>query len=129
VDEQEEGEENGGRRGKYPAFPARLCEIVPAIPDILRPFTNDPVGVVSQILRPNQYGYDLEEWQIAYEGGDPIFIQNPHEANCDVCGKPMRFLFQFGEIIPKVQLADAGICYVYGCNEHPDCCKGFIDSH
>jgi hypothetical protein len=44
------------------------------------------------------------------------------------CGKTMRFLFQFGEIIPKLRLADAGVCLIYGCDEHPERCKGFIDS-
>src|SRR5262245_60529649 len=78
----------------------------------LGPFTKDPTGLLSQILRPNVYAYDLEEWQVAYEGGDPMLIQNPHEPVCDECGNPMRFLFQFGEIIPNVQLADAGVCYV-----------------
>jgi hypothetical protein len=129
VDEQPEAEEDDGPRGKFPAFPTRLCEMVPAIPEVLSPFTNDPASLLSQVLRPNVYGYDLEEWQVAYEGGDPALIQNPHDPTCEECGKPMRFLFQFGEIIPTVQLADAGVCYVYGCDEHPDRCKGFIDSH
>lgn len=129
VDEHPEGEEEDGQPGRYPVYPNRLSTMVPAIQEVLRPFTNDPIGLLSQILRPNIYGYDLEEWQVAYEGGDPMLIQNPHDPSCDLCGKPMRFLFQFGEIIPGVQLADAGVCYVHGCDEHPDCCKGFIDSH
>jgi hypothetical protein len=130
VDElPEEGEETDGQRGQFPAFPARLCDMVPAIPELLSPFTKDPTGLLSQILRPNVYAYDLEEWHVAYEGGDPMLIQNPHEPVCDECGNPIRFLFQFGEIIPNLQLADAGVCYVYGCDEHPDRCKGFIDSH
>ncbi len=129
VDEQTEEEVDEGPRGKFPAFPTRLCDMVPAIREVLRPFTNDHAGLLSQILRPNVYGHDLEEWQVAYEGGDPALIQNPHEPACEECGKPMRFLFQFGEIIPGVQLADAGVCYVYGCDQHPHHCKGFIDSH
>lgn len=102
--------------------------MVPKINELLRPFTRDATGVLSQILRPNIYGYDLEEWQIAYVGGDPMLIQNPHEPVCDLCGKPMRFLLQVGEIFSDLRLADAGGCYIYGCDEHPDCCKGFIDS-
>ncbi len=130
VDEQrEQGEGEGGGPKRFPAGPARLCEMVPAVGQALSPFTDDHAGLLSQILRPNVYGYDLEEWQIASEGGDPMLIQNPHDPTCDECGRPMRFLFQFGEIIPGVQLADAGICYVYGCDDHPDHCKGFIDSH
>ncbi len=41
----------------------------------------------------------------------------------------MRFLLQFGEIIPDVQMGDAGVFYVYGCDLHPDNVKGFVDSH
>ena len=33
------------------------------------------------------------------------------------------------EIIPGVQMADAGVGYVYGCDAHPGRCKGFMDSH
>jgi hypothetical protein len=113
----------------YPPRPSQLCDMVPSIAEILSPFTKDPPGLLSQILRPNTYSYDLEEWQVAYEGGDPMLIQNPHDPICNECGKPMRFLFQFGEIIPKIELADGGVGYVYGCDLHPHCCKGFIDSH
>jgi hypothetical protein len=56
-------------------------------------------------------------------------IQNPHDPVCGECGKPMRFLFQFGEVVPGVQMADAGVYYVYGCDDHPGYCKGFVDSH
>lgn len=118
-----------GDEARFPASPTRLCEMVPAIPQVLDDFSDDPTGLLSQILRPGVYGYDLEAPEIAYAGGEPMLIQNPHEATCEVCGRPMRFLFQFGEVIPGLQLADAGVCYVYGCDEHPDRCKGFIDSH
>jgi hypothetical protein len=130
VDEQrEEAEADGGEPKRFPATPGRLCEMLPAVREVLGRFTTDPAGLLSQILRPNLYGYDLEEWHVAYEGGDPMLIQNPHEPTCDECGEPMRFLLQFGEIVPGVQLADAGVCYVYGRDEHPCRCKGFIDSH
>ena len=109
--------------------PAELCDRVPEIKNLLSPFTNDVAGLLSQILRPNVYGYDLEAPEIAYQGGAPMLIQNPHDPVCDHCHQRMRFLFQFGEIIPGLQLADAGVGYVYGCDDHPDHCKGFIDSH
>ena len=42
----------------------------------------------------------------------------------------MFFLrFQFGEIIPDTKLGDGGVCYVHGCDDHPDRCVGFMDSH
>jgi hypothetical protein len=112
-----------------PMSPAELCESIPAIKRLLSPFTKDVAGLLSQILRPNVYGYDLEAPEIAYQGGAPMLIQNPHDAICDYCHQGMRFLFQFGEIIPGLQLADAGVGYVYGCDDHPDHCRAFIDSH
>jgi hypothetical protein len=118
-----------GDEGNLPMLPARLCEKIPEITEFLRPYTNDFAGVLAQILRPNVYGYDLDAPDIAYIGGDPMLIQEPHDPICDECGKPMRFLFLFGEIDPGVQMADGGVCCVYGCDDHPDRCKGFVDSH
>jgi hypothetical protein len=112
-----------------PMSPAQLCDSIPEIKGLLRGFTGDCSGLLSQILRPDVYGYDLEEPEIAYQGGSPMLIQNPHDPECDHCNRRMRFLFQFGEIIPGLQLADAGVGYVYGCDDHPDHCKAFIDSH
>jgi hypothetical protein len=113
---------------KVPPSPSRLCQMVPAIPQLLNSYSNDCGGLLSQILRPNVYSYNLEDWQVAYIGGDPTLIQGPHDPSCDDCGKPMRFLFMFGEILPGMQLADGGVCCVYGCDDHPHRCKGFIDS-
>lgn len=118
-----------GEDGKLPLLPDRLCNDFPEVTVPLEPYTNDFAGVLAQILRPNVYGYDLDAPRIAYVGGDPMLIQNPHDPVCDECGKPMRFLFQFGEVVPGVQMADDGVCYVYGCDDHPACCKGFVDSH
>jgi hypothetical protein len=130
VDDQPEGgEEDIGEPARNPASPARLCDMVPAIPQILSPFTKDPAGLLSEILRPFVYDYNLAEWQIAYEGGDPSFIQPACKATCNDCGKPMRFLLQFGEIIPGVRMADGGVCHVFGCDEHPDRCSGFLDTY
>lgn len=114
---------------RVPSPPRRLCETIPAIPQLLTRFTNDCSGLLTQILRPNIYSYDLDHWQMAYVGGDPLLIQEPHDPKCDECGQLMRFLFMFGEIIPGLQIADAGVCCVYGCDEHPHRCKGFVDSH
>ena len=118
-----------GAEGVLPMLPDRLCDDFPEITVPLEPYTNDFAGVLAQILRPNVYGYDLDAPRIAYVGGDPLLIQNPHDPVCDQCGKPMRFLFQFGEVVPGVQMADDGVCYVYGCDDHPGRCKGFVDSH
>ncbi|KAJ3057117.1 hypothetical protein HK102_011099 [Quaeritorhiza haematococci] len=114
---------------REPMSPARICETSPAVRERLDQFTDDRVGLLSQILRPDLYGYDLEAPDIAYFGGEPMLIQCGHDPVCDECGSPMRFLFQFGEIIPGLQLGDGGVGYVYGCDDHPRCCKGFLDSH
>lgn len=118
-----------GEDGILPMLPARLCDDFPEITMPLEPYTKDFAGVLAQVLRPNVYGYDLDAPDIAYIGGDPMLIQNAHDPVCDECGKPMRFLFQFGEIVPGAKMADAGVFYVYGCDDHPDSSKGFVDSH
>lgn len=115
--------------GESISSPARLCETIPAIRELLSPYTRDCAGLLAQILCPRIYGYIFETSFIAFEGGSPELIQGPHEATCDQCSRPLRFLFQFGEVIPDFQLADAGVGYVYGCDDHPECCKAFIDSH
>ncbi len=112
-----------------PMSPAELCDSIPEITNLLSRFTGDCSALLSQIIRPNLYGYDLEAPEIAYQGGSPMLIQNPHDPQCDHCNRRMRFLFQFGEVIPGLTLADAGVGYVYGCDDHPDHCKAFIDSH
>jgi hypothetical protein len=114
---------------RVPATPAALCQMVPEIAIILGRTTSDAQGLLAQVLRPDWYVYDLAMFEIAYEGGEPLLIQNPHDPVCDICGDRMRFLFQFGEVISGVRLADGGVGYVYGCDEHPDHCKGFLDTH
>jgi len=118
-----------GEDGTLPMLPPRLRDDFPEIAAPLEPYTRDFAGVLAQVLHPNVYGYGLEAPDIAYIGGDPMLIQNPHDPVCDKCGNPMRFLFQFGEIVPDVQMGDGGVFYVYGCDDHPGCCKGFVDSH
>lgn len=118
-----------GEEGTMPMMSERLCAEFPEVTVPLEPYTSDFDGVLAQILRPNVYGYSLDAPDIAYVGGDPMLIQNPHDPVCDECGNPLRFLFQFGEVVPGVQMADAGVFYVYGCDDHPDRCKGFVDSH
>lgn len=118
-----------GNEERVTASPTALCEMAPEIANLLGRFSNDTAGLLSQVLRPGVYGYDLGEPDIAYEGGEPSLIQNPHKTMCDACGEPMRFLFQFGEGILGLRLADGAVGYVYGCDQHPHQCAGFLDSH
>jgi hypothetical protein len=108
---------------------AELCEIVPDVRQVLSPYTDDCIALLTQILHPNASFCDFTESTVAYVGGEPMHIQDPPEATCDVCNQPLRFLFQFGDIIPHIKLGDSGACYVYGCDRHPDHCKGFFESH
>ena len=43
-----------------PASPQRLCEMIPVVSELLAGFTSDHAGVLTQILRPSLYGYDLD---------------------------------------------------------------------
>jgi hypothetical protein len=112
-----------------PKSPAQLVDDIPEIKSLLSPFTSDCPGLLSQILGPNAYGYELESPDFAYQGGSPMLIQDPHDPDCDHCARRMRFLFQFGEIIPEFQLGDAGVIYVYGCDDHPEHCTAFHDTY
>lgn len=115
---------------RVPMSPGALVEAVPEIGTLLRPYTSDFAGVLTQVLRPNFYGYNLGAPEIAYVGGDPVFIQEPLEPpQCSRCGRPMRFLLQFGEVMPDLKMADAGVYSVYGCDDHPEQCRGFVDMH
>ena len=113
---------------RLPMTPTQLCQSIPEIENVLRPYSHDFEGILTQILRPNVYGYSLDTADIAYVGGDAAFIHNPHEPLCDQCGEQMRFLLLFGEVIPDLPMADGGVYYVYGCDEHPEQVKGFVDS-
>lgn len=115
---------------KAPMSPRALVDAVPEIESLLCPYTSDFAGVLTQVLRPNFYGYNLDAPDIAYFGGDPTFIHERHDPpKCNQCGKPMRFLMQFGEVIPELRMADGGVYTVYGCDDHPVQCKGFVDTH
>lgn len=60
----------------------------------------------------------------------PNLIQGPHGPDCLHCNQPLRFLFEFGEILEdEFTFGDGGVVYIYGCDQHPDYCQGFVDSH
>jgi hypothetical protein len=112
-----------------PCAPEALLANVPGLRPRLAARTGDPQGLLAQILAHGQYGYTLEGADVLYQGGEPELIQNPHEAVCPECAGAMRFLFQFGDTVPGVQMGDAAVCYVYGCDRHPDCVRAFVDTH
>ncbi|MGH1541204.1 MAG: hypothetical protein ACRBHB_12330 [Arenicella sp.] len=96
---------------------------------LLESHTNYPKNLLEYIL--HDVGYPvLSPIDIILEGGAPSLIQNSHEPICEHCNKEMRFLFEFGEILEdEFFFGDAGMVYIYGCDQHPENCKGFVDSH
>jgi hypothetical protein len=72
-----------GEEGTSPMLPERLCNDFPELTVPPEPYTEDFAGVLAQILRPNVCGYSLDAPNIAYVGGNPMLIQNPHEPSCD----------------------------------------------
>lgn len=106
-----------------------LVAQLPALAQTLQPYTKETAGVVSQVLAPQNYGYEIEGDNTAYVGGTPYLIQGPHDPTCPECGQAMRFLFCFGDIVPDFQMADSGCCCVYGCDQHPEQLRAFVDSH
>jgi Domain of unknown function (DUF1963) len=71
---------------RIPASAIRLCQLIPAIPEILSAHTKDHAGVLAQILHPGVFGYELEPADLIYAGGAPSLIQSPHDPNCKTCG-------------------------------------------
>ncbi|HEY6093693.1 MAG TPA: DUF1963 domain-containing protein [Gallionellaceae bacterium] len=116
-DEEEEDEESGFDVGQ-------LLERVPGLKDRLGQFSEQPVALLSRLIAGNNY---LSSEDTILVGGDPQLIQNPHDAACPICQRPMRFLFQFCDVTETFALGDCGVGYVYGCDDHPEHCEGFVD--
>ncbi len=101
-----------------------LLESVPGLADELRRHHPDPRRLLVQVLRPEYYSAEIEAFDLAFVGGTPEPVQGIEELvpgpACPDCGKPMRFLLQFGDFVPGIHLGDTGTGYVYGCDDHPD---------
>ena len=110
-------------RGELLSYdPVVLLEIVPGLLDLLRPHTNRPADLLAMILAPNYrgaHGFELSD--IVQLGGQPVWLSKHLDGvNCDQCGRSMRFLFQFGDLNDGILLGNSGVCYVFGCDDHPD---------
>jgi hypothetical protein len=103
---------------------------VPGLTALLKRYSASPAKLLARVLAGRSGPHFTGAEDEILVGGDPLLIQGAHEPDCSQCGKRMRFLFQSGELSEKDWLfGDAGVCYVYGCDEHPERCEGFIDSH
>lgn len=107
--------------------PVVLLQTAPAIQSVLAPYSRRPADLLAAILAPNHCGYGFELSDIVQLGGSPVWLQeNLDEITCDRCGRPMRFLFQFGDLNGTDLLGDAGVCYVLGCDDHPEQPLGIV---
>lgn len=106
-----------------------LIKLTPGLKEKLEKYTKHEDNVLSRVIDPQFSDTYLDMGNLILEGGDPVIIQNPHDAHCPICQKKMRFLFQFGEVSDELHLGDAGQVYIYGCDDHPEQCEGFIDCY
>lgn len=91
--------------------------------------TAQPGAVLVKILSGDANAHYLESGTGIWVGGEPQLIQNPHDAECGICGQPMRFLFSTGDFTEEMAFGDVGVAYIYGCDVHPQHCQGFVDCH
>lgn len=106
---------------QLPYDPSLLIESVPGLRDELRQFTRHPADLLAQWMAPHHYGYGFDLSDIVQMGGRPQWVQDdPGPMTCPECGEPLRFLFQFGDLSGQSRLGEAGVCYVFGCDAHPD---------
>ena len=110
------------RGGLLDYDPIVLLNSVPGLQADLIPHSSRPRELVAMLLAPNQfrdYGFELSD--IVQLGGKPVWLTEELAGlHCDRCGQSMRFLFQFGDLNGGDLLGDSGVCYVFGCDEHPD---------
>lgn len=112
---------------QLPYDPSLLIESVPGLRDELRQFTRRPVNLLAHLMLTERHGYSLDVSDIVQMGGRPQWVQNdPGPMTCAECGGPLRFLFQFGDLSGKNRLGDAGVCYVFGCDAHPDRAQSLV---
>lgn len=107
--------------------PVVLLETVPDLREELSPFTRRPADLLAAILAPNHCGYGFELSDIVQMAGTPIWLlDDPGAQACQQCGGRMRFLFQFGDLNGGILLGDSGVCYLFGCDAHPEQVRGIV---
>jgi len=89
--------------------------------------TSEPEMLLPMILEDRPDAWAPSVFHGVWVGGAPLLIQNAHDATCEHCGEPMRFLFSTGDVTESMAFGDSGVAYIYGCDSHPDCCKAFVD--
>ncbi len=121
--------ESSGSENEWqlPYDPTLLIEFIPGLRAELRQFTRRPADLLAQLMAPDHYDYGIELSDIVQLGGRPQWIQDdPGSTTCPECDRPLRFLFQFGDRSGQNRLGDAGVCYVFGCDAHPDRAQSIV---
>lgn len=109
--------------------PVVLLKTVPGLKQDLAPHARRPADLLAAVLAPNHCGYGFELSDIVQLGGDPVWLQfDLGGLDCDRCGKELRFLFQFGDLNGGPLLGDAGVCYVFGCDDHLDELRAIMEN-
>ena len=114
---------------QLPYDPSLLLETVPDLRDELRRLTRRPADLLAHWLVTERHGYELDVSDIVQMGGEPQWVQDdPGPMTCVKCDRPLRFLFQFGDLSGQSRLGDAGVCFVFGCDAHPDIARSLVQS-
>ncbi|MEK6259002.1 MAG: DUF1963 domain-containing protein [Planctomycetota bacterium] len=112
---------------QLPYDPSLLIESVSGLRDELRQFTPRPADLLTHLMLTERHGYELDVSDIVQMGGRPQWVQDdPGPRTCPECGKRLRFLFQFGDLSGQSRLGDAGVCFVFGCDAHPDSAQSLV---
>ena len=97
--------------------------------DALAAVTDQPAAILPMLLQDDVRTLYLEPGNGVFVAGVPQLIQNEHEALCEICRAPMRFLLSSGDFTEDMAFGDVGVAYVYGCDAHPAHCQAFVDCH
>lgn len=107
--------------------PVPLVRRVPAMRPLLERYGETAEHLLAYVLIPGINTHEVDTFHVCLMGGAPELIQGEHEARCQACAAPMRFLFQLGDVLGIP--GDAPIVYVYGCDVHPERFQAFVDNH
>lgn len=106
--------------------PRQLLASVSGLREALAARVDEPLDVLPYLLAAFPHGHELDTYHVVLVGGEPHFIQAEHELACSRCSKPLRFLFQVGDVVELV--GDAPVIYVYGCDADREL-RAVVDLH
>ena len=120
--------DEGDDRRLVPSYtPGALLRRIPALRQLLADRGDTPERLLPHILVPGIGTHEIDTFHVSLMGGEPELIQSEHETRCGQCSRPMRFLFQLGDVLGLP--GDAPVVYVYGCDAHADQVEVRMDMH